>query len=418
MEDAFPHFLLVLVVILGSARLFGGLARLIGQPAVLGELLAGVVIGPSVLFHILGVHYHGGPLIDPKDETLHLLAELGVVILLFEIGLETDVGKLLAVGGSSTVVAVVGVVLPFAIGYAVCHFFGYEPLVGVVAGATLTATSVGITARVLAELRRLQDAESQIILGAAVLDDVIGLIILAVVSASIGGGDIRIEDMAKIAGLSFGFLAAALGIGLLALPALRWFMNQLEEGGLAHLFALLFALAMAFLADWVQPRLTIVGAFAAGLVLAKLPQVHKIEEGIAPIGHFIVPIFFVMTGAAVDVRLLNPLDPTNHAIMRVAGWLLAAAFLGKFLAGYAPFWFKGKKSAIGVGMVPRGEVGLIFANAGKNVVGPSLYSALTLIIMVTTFIVPPLLKFLLGVKRGSASPEPAAGVEDLTVEPA
>jgi Kef-type K+ transport system membrane component KefB len=169
-----PQFLGLLVVMLGTAKVLGALAQRIGQPAVLGELVAGVVLGRSVL-----------GLVEPQTDVLHLFAELGVIILLFEIGLETHLRQLLQVGGAATVVALVGVVLPFALGYAVCWMVGLKPLVAVVAGATLTATSVGITARVLADLNRLQEPESQIILGAAVLDDVIGLVILAVVTGSI-----------------------------------------------------------------------------------------------------------------------------------------------------------------------------------------------------------------------------------------
>lgn len=424
--NQFPAFLLALVVILLAARVLGGLARRIGQPAVLGELLAGVLVGPSVLGQIPGLTWLQ---VKPDNETLHLLAELGVVLLLFEIGLETDLGKLLAVGGASTAVALVGVVLPFLLGYLVCRALGHGELPSQVAGATLTATSVGITARVLAELGRLQDKESQIILGAAVLDDVLGLIILAVVSAQIGGEDVSTLQVLGIAGLAFGFLAVALLLGRVALPLLRSLADRLEPSATLPIVALIFACLLAYLANAVQPGLSIVGAFAAGLVLARLPQIKVIERGIAPIGHLIVPIFFVTTGAAVDVRLLNPFDPDNWGVLLVAGLVLVAAILGKVAAGYAPWWLKANKTVIGVGMVPRGEVGLIFANTGKSVVGTSLFSALTLLVMLTTFLVPPLLNLLLGKKppvdgteppgpvgESKESPEPS-GVEDLTNEP-
>ena len=166
-----PEFLGLLVVMLAGAKLCGAVAQRIGQPSVLGELVAGVVLGVSVL-----------GLVSPRNEVLHLLAELGVVILLFEIGLETDLRKMIQVGGSSAAVAIVGVALPFALGYGVCWALGLDNLASIVAGATLTATSVGITGRVLSDLGRLQEPESQIVLGAAVIDDVIGLVILAVVS--------------------------------------------------------------------------------------------------------------------------------------------------------------------------------------------------------------------------------------------
>lgn len=170
-------FLGLLVLLLGAAKLLGTLARFVGQPAVLGELVAGVLVGASVFGLVNLQDRH-----DPRNDALHLLAEIGVVILLFEIGLETDLRKLLRLGGTSTVVALVGVALPFALGYGVCVLLGLAGLVSVVAGAALTATSVGITARVLSDLGRLQEPESQVVLGAAVIDDVIGLIILTVVA--------------------------------------------------------------------------------------------------------------------------------------------------------------------------------------------------------------------------------------------
>ncbi len=421
MDDHFPPFLWALILIFGAARLFAGLAQRIGQPAVLGELLAGVLIGPSVLGQFPGLEWAQ---IDPKNEPLHLLAELGVVILLFEIGLETDLGKLLAVGGASMMVALVGVVVPFALGFGVCWFVLDDPtasgfprsLVATVAGATLTATSVGITARVLAELGRLQEMESRVILGAAILDDVLGLIILAVVAARISGKDVPLTGMLRITGVAFGFLAAALAVGILALPLIRRLVVRLEPHATLPLIALLFAFALAYLANACQPGLAIVGAFAAGLVLARLQQVHVIEKGLAPIGKMFVPLFFVITGAAVDARLLNPFQPANHSVLAVGGLLLVVAVTGKFVAGYAPWWVQGKKSVIGVGMVPRGEVGLIFANTGKSVVGEGFFSALTLVVMLTTFLVPPLLKLLLG-SKSEPSPSKPEGVAELTGEP-
>jgi Kef-type K+ transport system membrane component KefB len=212
-----PQLLGLLVLILGSAKLFGFLAKQIGQPAVLGELVAGVVLGTSVL-----------GLVGLENEVLYFLAELGVILLLFEIGLETDLGKLIQVGGTSTTVAVAGVVLPFAGGYAVCWLLGLDTLVSIVAGATLTATSVGITARVLADLGRLQEPESQIVVGAAVIDDILGLIILAVVAGLTEGQTVTILGVAKITGIAFGFLAATLLLGSLVVPAVvRWFSRTL-----------------------------------------------------------------------------------------------------------------------------------------------------------------------------------------------
>ena len=197
----------VLAVTLVAAKALGVVAQRIGQPAVLGELLAGVLLGKSVL-----------GLVDPGNEAMHLLAEIGVVMLLLEIGLDTDLGKLLQVGGASTLVAVVGVALPFALGYAVCRWLHLENLVAIVAGATLTATSVGITARVFSDLHRLHEPECRIVLGAAVIDDVIGLVILAVASGLAQGDEVTFYGVARITAIAFGFLAGTLLIGWLLIP--------------------------------------------------------------------------------------------------------------------------------------------------------------------------------------------------------
>lgn len=402
-----PQFLGLLVVMLGTAKLFGALAKWIGQPAVLGELVAGVILGISVF-----------GLVDPKNEVLHLLAELGVVILLFEIGLETDLRNLLKVGGSAAMVAVVGVVLPFALGYAVCWTLGLNNLVSIFAGATLTATSVGITARVLSDLNRLQEPESQIILGAAVIDDVIGLVILAVIGGLTQGQGVTALGVAKTTGIAFGFLAGTLLIGRLIVPPLVRLVSRVDLPGTTTMLAIILAFGLAWLAS-VAGSAMIIGAFAAGLLLRETPQVHEIERGVTHLGHFFVPLFFVAVGAAVDLRVLNPVDPANRQTLILGGLLIVAAVVGKFLAGYAPFWFRGNKKVIGVGMIPRGEVGLIFAQMGlsSGVLNPGLFSAVTLMVMVTTFMAPPLLKLLFPPVRPEQKPLEPEGIKDLVTEP-
>ncbi len=403
-----PQFLGILVVMLGSAKLLGAAAARLGQPAVLGELLAGVLVGTSVLGWV-----------DPKIEVVHLLAELGVLVLLFEIGLETDLGKLLSVGGTATVVAVAGVALPFAMGYAVCKLLGQTDLVAVVAGAALTATSVGITARVLSDLGRLQDPESQVVLGAAVIDDVIGLIILTVVAGMAnGGGGVEAFQILEVTGKAFGFLAATLAIGYFLVPALFRLAGRVEVPGFANTGALILAFGLAWLAHRVGSA-TIIGAFAAGLLLARAPQAHALQQGVTSLGYFFVPLFFVSVGAQVDVRALNPADPANWGTLQVGGLLVVVAVLGKVLAGYAPFWFRGKKLVVGVGMVPRGEVGLIFAQMGlaSGVFDAGLFGAVTFMVVVTTFLAPPLLKVLFPPRRPEdRAPEPE-GVAELVTEP-
>lgn len=402
-----PQFLGMLVLILGSAKLFGALAKRIGQPAVLGELAAGVVLGVSLF-----------GLVDPKNEVLHLLAELGIVILLFEIGLETDLGKLVQVGGASAAVALAGVVLPFAGGYLVCRWLGLDYLVSIVAGATLTATSVGITARVLTDLGRLQEPESQIVLGAAVIDDILGLIILAVVGRFAEGETVSALGVIKITALAFGFLFAILALGsLLVRPLARWFARLALPGTMAT-FGIMLAFGLAWVAS-AAGSAVIVGAFAAGLLLRKTPQAHEIEKGIASLGHFFVPIFFVVIGSAVDLRVFNPLVPANRPILWISGLLIVVAVLGKLLAGYAPFWFKGKKLVVGVGMVPRGEVGLIFAQMGlsRGIFDSGLFSAVTLMVMVTTFLAPPLLRYLFPPALEAGELPRPDGIQDLVGEP-
>lgn len=393
-----PEFLSILIAILVGAKLFGELAERIGQPAVLGELVAGVVLGASVL-----------GLVDPTVEVVHLLAEIGVVILLFEIGLETDLKKLLQVGGASLTTAVVGVVLPFAGGYYVAALLGLDTMVAVVCGAALTATSVGITARVLSDLGRLQETESQIVLGAAVIDDIIGLIILAVVAQLVAGAEVSAAGVSVTALVAFGFVALVLIVGRFVVPPLFDLLARIGKPETLATMALAFAFLVAYLADAVDSAL-IVGAFAAGLVLAPTRHAHTIEAGVTRLGHFFVPIFFVVVGASVDVRTF-----ADASVMTVGLALIAVAIVGKFAAGYAPFWLEGKKSVIGVGMVPRGEVGLIFAQMGltSGVLDVGIFSALTLMVMVTTFMAPPLLKVLFPPK-GAPGRKPGGIAETMT----
>lgn len=398
-----PQFLGLLVVMLGAARLCGALAKAIGQPTVLGELVAGVLLGASVM-----------GLVNPKVDVIHLLAELGVILLLFAIGLETDLRMLVKVGGASAAVATVGVVVPFALGYAVCRLLGLPNLVALVAGASLTATSVGITARVLSDLGRLQEPESQIILGAAVIDDVIGLVILTVIAALTNGESVTIMSVARITGVAFGFLLGTLLVGSLIVPRLVRLVGKIDLPGTTTIMALILAFGLAWLADRAGSAV-IIGAFAAGLLLAKTPQAHEVEHGVTELGNFFVPLFFVSVGAAVDIRVFNPMDRANHATLLVGSLLILVAVVGKFAAGYAAPWFKGKRSVIGVGMIPRGEVGLIFAQMGlsSGVFDAKLFSAVTLMVMATTFLAPPLLRALFPPRDASWIPPKPDGIEEL-----
>jgi Kef-type K+ transport system membrane component KefB len=343
---------------------------------------------------------------------------MGVVILLFAIGLETELHRLVQVGINAIVVATVGVALPFALGYVACRWLGLSNLEAIVAGASLTATSVGITARVLSDLGRLQEVESQIILAAAVLDDIVGLVILTVVAGLTEGRGVTAASVATTAAVAFGFVLATLLLGRFAVPPLFRLLARVDLQGTLTVGALAMAFGLAWLADRAGSAM-IIGAFAAGLLLDGTPGRAEVERGITALGHFFVPLFFIAVGAAVDVRALDPSTADGRSALLIGAALTAAAVTGKLAAGYALVWFRGRKDVIGAGMIPRGEVGLIFAQMGLagGVLGPGLFAAVTVMVIVTTFLAPPLLKALLA---NGPAPSPAAGAgadDDLLTMP-
>ena len=398
-------FLFYFLIILVFSKAFGRLAERFGQPSVLGELVAGVILSGSVLALIPSTEGMVG------HETFQLLAEVGVVMLLFEIGLETKLGDLIKVGPVSLLVAIAGVVLPFVLGYASVIYFqefgmlSLEPqmvgIVAIVVGATLTATSVGITARVLADLGQLHAKESKIVLTAAIIDDILGLVILGVVSTLIishneGGGaagGITLGLVSITMLKAFGFLAAAIVVGKLVAARLFGFLASFNKGEFVWIMAIAFCFLYSYLAH-VSSLAAIVGAFAAGLVLSETEQLKTIEGGVKPVSHFLTPVFFVMIGAAVDVSVFNPFVSENILVISIALILFVVAVVGKFASGYVAYEKGIKRSIIGVGMIPRGEVGLIFAQLGLvyGVFKTDLFSAVTVMVILTTFMVPPLLK--------------------------
>jgi Kef-type K+ transport system membrane component KefB len=396
-----PHLLGVLVALLITAKTLGVIAQRFGQPAVVGELVAGVLLGGSVL-----------GILDPTDPVIHSLAQLGVLILLFEIGLHTDLRSLLRVGPAATVVACVGVVAPFALGFAILRALGVETIPAVVAGAALTATSIGISARTLSDLGQLATREGQIVLGAAVLDDVIGLMILSVVSALVAGAALSFASITLTAAIAVLFILAAIFIGRLLAPPLFSMLARVEASGTLAIAGLAFAFLIAWLAD-LAGSATIIGAFAAGLVLHDTPQRASIERATTDIGHFFVPIFFAAVGAAVEVKSL-----ADGWTLGIASALIGAGVIGKIISGYAPYWMGGRKLLIGLAMIPRGEVGLIFAQMGllSGALAANLFSAVTMMVLVTTLITPPLLAVALRSERRSADKgdQPGdGGIDDL-----
>jgi Kef-type K+ transport system membrane component KefB len=382
-------FLVALIAILAAAKICGELAERFGQPAVLGEILGGVVIGVS------GLH-----LVDPHDQTIHLLSELGVLLLLFLIGLETDMKKLMSVGGSAITVACVGVALPFVFGAVLGHALGFPPLVAVFLGASLTATSVGITARVLSDLGHLQDDESQVILGAAVVDDIIGLVILTIVSTVAQGGSLTFLGIGKVVVVAFGFVFAAIGIGSYLAPHLIRLIVRLNFARGLIFGSLIFAFALAWAAQRIGSAV-IIGSFAAGLVLSRTNKAQEIQKQVYDVAFFFIPIFFVVVGAAIDLRTLNPVDPESRWFLLIGLGLTAVGIVGKVLAGFVALKPGLRRTVIGVGMIPRGEVGLIFAQIGltTKILSSGLYSAVALMVMLTTIITPPVLRRMLVAKR-------------------
>ena len=398
-HNTFPQLLLALVAIIVATKVLGEIAQRLKQPAVLGELVAGVMLGALV-----------PGLLHASESILHSLAELGVLILLFEIGLHTDVRSLAKVGRSSLMVAAVGVVLPFGLGYFVAVALGIPTIPAIVCGAALTATSVGISARVLSDLGQLERPEGQIVLGAAVIDDVIGLIILSVVATMTAGAALDPLNVLKITAVAIGFIIVALYVGGRIAPKLFNLIEKVRVSGALGLAALAFAFLLAWAATSAGSA-TIIGAFAAGLILHPTPQRVQIERATTTLGHFFVPIFFASVGAAVDLRTL-----ANPAMLTTGALLTLAAIIGKVAAGYAPWWLKGRKLLIGVAMVPRGEVGLIFAQMGlaSGALSPVLFSALTLMVIVTTFVTPPALAALAGNAGQPGTDRPGeGGIDDL-----
>jgi Na+:H+ antiporter len=370
----FRELLIGLAIVWVSAKAAGEVMERFGQPAVLGELLAGVVIGPGALGLV-----HDSPV-------LHGLAELGVLILLFEVGLDSDLGELLEAGVQATAVALVGVVLPFLLGVAVMRALGDSWLVAVFVGATLTATSVGVTARVLADLGRLHDAAARVVLGAAVVDDVLGLLILAVVTGAVEAGGVSAAGVALLSAKAVAFLLLAIALGVRFAPVLVRWVARMRTRGTLIVAAVVFAVVLAAAADAIGLA-TIIGAFAAGLVLARTERREHVSERLKPVADLLVPIFFVSIGLKVQL--------TSGSL--AAGLLLTAvAIVTKLGAGLAVYRPGVRRWPVAVGMVPRGEVGLIFAGVGlaAGVLEAGLYSALVAMVMLTTLAAPPWLKAL------------------------
>lgn len=420
-SDPVVPILINLVVILIAAKIGGDLVERVGQPSVLGELAVGVVLGNLSL---LGVTVFTGL---RTDAVIDIFARLGVIMLLFEVGLESNIKKMIKVGLPSFLVAIVGVITPFALGYGVSKWFmpAVSPHTHLFIGATLTATSVGITARVFKDLNRLHLPETQIILGAAVVDDILGLIVLAVVAGIITMGAVSLASIALTSLKASGFIVAALLIGTrLAAPWLGMVAQRMRVSGAVLIAALVFCFTLAITADMIGLA-TIVGAFAAGLILEDhyfrmtpsrqtdtvegltyvtpimqnhTPRMETIGGLIAPISSFLVPIFFVLMGIRVHLEMF-----LNGYVLAMALGCVLAAIVGKLVCGLA-VRRSYQRLVISLGMVPRGEVGLIFAAIGRelHVIDDAVFSSVVLMVIVTTLVTPPLLTWRLKRKTMNA----------------
>ncbi|MDT5121714.1 MAG: hypothetical protein QOC96_1196 [Acidobacteriota bacterium] len=411
-----PQVLVGVAVILIVAKLGGELFERLHQPAVLGELIAGIIVGNLALVGFTAAE----PL--KANEIISALAEIGVIILLFEVGLETNLSEMLEVGWSSLLVAVAGVVVLFFLGWGVAAYFMPDAarLVHIFIGATLCATSVGITARVLKDLGRLQTREARIILGAAVIDDVLGLLLLAVVAGAIKaaatGAPLSVLDITIITGKAVAFLCGAVLIGHYVTPHIFRGAGQLEVRGVL----LALSISFCFLLAWVAAKVglaPIIGAFAAGLVLDEVHfktfaerGKHDLQQLIAPVSTIFVPIFFVLIGLRVDLRVFAQVKLLGFALA-----LTAATIIGKQLCSFAVVERKINRLVIGLGMIPRGEVSLILAGIGTTLLLPNAqgvsepvisagtFGVIVIMVITTTLVTPPALKWALA--RGKQNSE-------------
>lgn len=429
--------LLTLVTIYAASKLGGELSKRLNLPPVLGELVGGVVVGVSALqllvfpesgavasdSLIMSILQQIGNLdaeavthiFESQSEVISVLAELGVIVLLFEIGLESDLRELSKVGSQAAIVAVVGVAAPFLLGTVGLVTIFHSPVIpAIFAGAALTATSIGITSKVLSELGHLKSTEGQIIVGAAVIDDVLGIIVLAVVASLAKTGEVDLLNVVYLIVSATTFLLGSILLGKFFNRSFSAIADKLQTRGALLIPAITFALVMAFLANVIHLE-AILGAFAAGLVLDETDQRKELDQQVLPVADIAVPIFFVTVGAKADLGVLNPAVADNRAGLIIAAFLLVVAIVGKVITGWAVFGKPGiNRLAIGVGMVPRGEVGLVFAGIGSasGVLDKPLEAAIIVMVILTTFLAPPLLQLVLDEPEGVLEDEAELSVVD------
>ncbi len=386
-------FFLYLLIILLAARLFAELAVRLKSPSVIGELFAGIVIGPSLFGWIEPV------------EALKLMAEIGILLLLFEVGLNTDLKRLIQSGAKSTIVAITGFIAPLLFGFSLAYwFFNLSLLVSLFIGGTLTATSIGITVRVLTDLKLNNSHQGQIVLGAAVLDDVLGVMLLALLyEFSIGGGVNWVNAAKVLLFVSAFFILAPLLAKLMSIVIKRFHASS-EIPGLIPTTIVSLVLFFAWLAHSVgAPEL--LGGFAAGLALSRrffLPLgvtlrtdenfAKIIEQQMQPIISLFTPIFFVVVGLSINLREIDWSSPQVWIFSFV---LLLAAIIGKLMGSFFIRENMASRIMIGMSMIPRGEVGLIFAELGRlsGIFNNEIHAGMVIIIVLTTILPPFTMKW-------------------------
>lgn len=407
--SAFTHELVDIFVLLLAAQLLGWAFQRIKQPGVIGEVVAGVIVGPLIVLALqsptvgplLG-SLVGGPLVA-ESEILEFVAELGAIFLLFLIGTEVRLGDLLAVGMEAAVVALLGVILPFASGYYAGVLLGYETVPSLFLGTALVATSVGITARVLQELEVLDRGFSQVIVGAALIDDVLGLIVLAIVSGVAASGSVDVGAIVQLVAFAGAFVA----LSLLAVPVIRRVDMDRIPFRQPIQFAVVLGIGMSALAAIIDLA-PIVGAFFAGMIVSETTDEHPVEEAAEGLSTFLTPIFFAVIGLRLDLQAL-----VHPETVLIGSALTLLAIVGKLVGGIGALK-RGFREAtvIGMAMVPRGEVGLIVAAIGLsgNVVNDAQYAVVLFVVVATTIIAPMLLRPLIAwADEGRVDQEGAGG---------
>jgi len=382
------NFLLQIAAIILTARVFAEIAAWLGAPSIVGELCAGIVLGPS----LLGV-------IEP-NAVINLLAEIGIILLLFEVGLETDIGRLVSSGGKAATVAVAGFIFPFILGFGLSHsVFSLPLLPALFVGGTLTATSIGITVRVLADVGRHRSNEGQVVLGAAVLDDLLGIFLLAVLYQLSTAGTVDVWSIGRIVLYVSIFFFAAPVVAKLVAPLIKHFHNRSDIPGMIPIVLVALVLIFASTAKLVgAPEL--LGGFVAGVALSRrffLPfgaALHMdpeftqhVHNEMKPIIHLFTPIFFVMVGLSLDLRAV---DWSSGFIWAFSLSIAAVAILGKLGGPWVIRESVPARIAIGMAMVPRGEVGLVFAELGRvgGIFSQEVYAGMILVILYTTLASP------------------------------